>query len=194
ELSFRNNMPLVGNGITIVTGAASNGGSNPAYPVGNTMHLNMSAISVFSGNKLWDGASFVGELAYNNRLSISKNADQLDPLATKGAAAVQFVFQPEYFQVLPGLDLQVPIGVAYGVFGRSSVAGVSALMAPEHGGNITFGLKGDYKKTWQGALNFTHYYGAAGSVIRYGTPAPQLSYKNFLGDRDNISVSIQRTF
>jgi hypothetical protein len=194
ELSYRHNMPLVGNGITIVTDAAHDGDNNPAFPVGNTLHLNMSAISVFSATKLWDGASFVGELAYNKRLSVTDNKDQLDPLATKDAAAVQFIFQPEYFQVLPGLDLQVPIGVAYGLFGKSSVAGVSALMAPKDGGNISVGIKGDYKKTWQGLINFTHYYGSNGSVIRYDTPAPQLSYKNFLGDRDNISVSIQRTF
>lgn len=196
ELSYRKDMPLVATGITVITpgSGTADGDGRAAYPVGNTLHLNMSAISVFSGNKLWDGASFVGELAYNRRLSVTDNRNQLDPLAQKDAAAVQFIFQPEYFQVLQGLDLQVPIGVAYGLFGRSSVAGVSALMAPHGGGNISVGLKGDYKKTWQGLLNFTHYYGSEGSVIRYGAPVPQLSYKNFLGDRDNISLSIQRTF
>jgi hypothetical protein len=143
---------------------------------------------------LWQGASFIGELAYNQRLKITKNEDQLDPLATKSATAIQLVFQPEYFQVMPGLDLQVPIGVAYGISGRSSVAGAAALMPSEGGGNISIGVKGDYKKTWQGSLNFTHYFGSSGSVIKYGTAVPELSYQNFHGDRDFISLSIQRTF
>lgn len=193
ELSMRTNQPLVAKGITVVTGAASNGGSNPAYPVGNTLHLNISAISVYGASPLWQGASFVGELAYNHLLQVTRNPDQLDPLATRDATALQFVFQPEYFQVLPGLDLQVPIGVAYGIAGRSSVAGVAALMPPEHGGNITVGLKGNYQNTWQTSLNLTHYFGPSGAVIQ-PLGAPSLSYKNFLGDRDFVSLSIQRTF
>ncbi len=194
ELSFRNNMPMVGQGITVITGPASDGGNNAAYPVGNSLHFNTSAISVLAANRFWDGASFVGELAYNKRLSISKNAAELDPSATQGAAGLQFVFQPEYFQVTPGLDVQLPIGVAYGIHGKSSVAGVSSLMPSLHGGNITIGVKGDYQKTWQSSLNYTHYYGAKGSVIQYTAPRPELSYQNFLGDRDFLSFTLQRTF
>ncbi|HJW04754.1 MAG TPA: DUF1302 domain-containing protein [Azospira sp.] len=194
ELSVRHNMPFVGRGVTMVTSADANNNSNPAYPVGNSLHFNASAISVLGASPLWQGASFIGELAFNQRLSITKNADQLDPLATKSATAIQFVFQPEYFQVLPGLDIQVPIGVGYGINGRSSVAGVSALMPAEHGGNISIGIKGEYQKTWQMGLNYTHYFGPSGSVIKYNAPAPELSYKNFHGDRDFISLSVQRTF
>jgi hypothetical protein len=192
ELSFRDNMPLVASGNAVITGADSNGKSRAAFPVGKTMHLNMSAISVFGASALWEGASFIGELAYNRRLSISDNADQLDPLATKDASALQFIFQPEYFQVVPGVDLQVPIGMSYGISGRSSVNG--ALFPSEHGGNVSIGVKADYQKTWQGSLNYTHYIGSAGSVVRYGTAVPELSYQNFHGDRDFVSLSIQRSF
>lgn len=192
ELSFRDNMPLVASGNAVITNADSNGKSRAAYPVGKTMHLNMSAISVFGASALWEGASFIGELAYNRRLSISDNADQLDPLATKDASALQFIFQPEYFQVVPGVDLQVPIGMSYGISGRSSVNG--ALFPSEHGGNVSIGVKADYQKTWQGSLNYTHYIGSAGSVVRYGTAVPELSYQNFHGDRDFVSLSIQRSF
>ena len=196
ELSFRNNMPMVARGVTRVLpgDSASNGSDNPAYPVGDSMHFNVSAITVMGASPLWQGASFIGELAYNQRLKVTKNEQWLDPLATKSASAIQLVFQPEYFQVMPGMDIQVPIGVAYGLSGRSSVAGASALMPTKDAGNVSIGIKGDYKKTWQGSLNFTHYFGASGSVVKYDTAAPELSYKNFHGDRDFISLSIQRTF
>ena len=88
-----------------------------------------------------------------------------------------FYFSPEYFQVMPGLDLQVPVGVGYGLFGRSSVNGV--LFPSNGGGNVSVGLKGEYMKTWQGSLNVTHYYGSSGSVIKYDTAVPELSYQNF---------------
>lgn len=192
ELSFRDNMPLVASGNAVITGADSNAKSRAAFPVGKTMHLNVSAISVLGAGALWEGASFLGEFAYNRRLAISDNAGQLDPLATKDASALQFIFQPEYFQVMPGVDLQVPIGLAYGISGRSSVNG--ALFPAEHGGNLSIGVKADYQKTWQAGLNYTHYIGSAGSVVRYGTAVPELSYQNFHGDRDFISLSLQRTF
>jgi len=194
ELSVRKNMPFVGRGVTMVTGAAQNNSSDPAYPVGDSLHLNVSAISVLGATALWEGASFVGEFAYNRRLKITKNAAALDPSATRSASAIQFVFQPEYFQVLPGLDIQVPIGVGYGIKGNSSVAGVSALMPIEGGGNISLGVKGEYQKVWQFGLNYTKYFGDKGSVIKYNTAAPELSFKNFHGDRDFISLSVQRTF
>lgn len=192
ELSFRDNMPLVASGNTVITDARADGDKHAAFPKGRTAHLNLSAISVFGGGPLWDGGSFVGELAFNHRLSITDNPSQLDPKATRGAGALQFVFQPEYFQVLPGLDLQVPLGVSFGMFGRSSVNGV--LFPSEHGGNVSIGIKGDYQKTWQAGLTFTHYYGPSGAVILPTTGAPQLSYANFHGDRDFVSLSIQRTF
>ncbi|NMG43032.1 DUF1302 family protein [Aromatoleum toluvorans] len=194
ELSFRDNMPLVASGNTVILpgNTTADGDRDAAFPVGRTMHLNLSAISVLAGNSLWDGASFIGEFAFNRRLKITDNASQLDPRATRDASALQFIFQPEYFQVLPGLDLQVPIGVAYGLSGRSSVNG--ALFPAEHGGNVSIGVKGEYQKTWQASVNYTHYIGSPGSIIRYNTAVPQLSYDNFHGDRDFVSLSIQRTF
>lgn len=194
ELSVRDNMPLVASGNTVILpgDTRADGNRHAAYPVGRTLHLNLSMINVLGAGPLWDGASFVGEFAYNRRLTITDNASQLDPSATRDAGAVQFVFTPEYFQVMPGLDLQVPIGMSYGIFGRSSVNG--ALFPPEHGGNFSIGVKGDYQRTWQASLNYTHYFGPAGSVIKYDTAVPELSYRNFHRDRDFISLSIQRSF
>ncbi|SFP80494.1 Protein of unknown function [Geopseudomonas sagittaria] len=194
ELSFRDNMPLVARGNTVILpgNTTADGDDDAAFPKGRTLHANLSAISVLSATPLWDGASFIGEFAYNRRLSVTDNKDQLDPEATRDAGALQFIFTPEYFQVAPGLDLQVPIGVSYGMFGRSSVNG--ALFPANHGGNISVGLKAEYQKTWQASLGFTHYYGPDGSIIKYDTADPQLSYNNFHGDRDFVSLSVQRTF
>lgn len=194
EASFRDDMPLVASGNTVILpgDTVSDNSNNPAYPVGRTFHANLSVVNVFNESPIWDGATLLAELAFNRRLSIKENADQLDPSATRDATALQFLFTPEYFQVSPGLDLRTPVGVSYGVDGRSSVNG--ALFPSEHGGTLSLGVVADYQRTWQASLNYNHYYGASGSIIKYDTAAPELSYKNFHGDRDFVSLSVQRTF
>jgi hypothetical protein len=162
---------------------------------GNTLHANLSAISVFPANKLWNGASFVGELAFNRLLSVTNNpspvVDALNTTHTRDAYFTRFVFQPEYFQVMPGVDLQVPIGVGYGLKGRSSVLQLS----PEHGGDMNIGLNFDVKKQYKAGIQYTRFFGPAG-------PAPSLdaatnsyaSYKQYYRDRDFVSVSLQMAF
>ena len=70
ELSFRDNMPLVASGNAVITGADSNGKRRAAFPVGKTLHLNLSALSVLGAGALWEGASFIGEFTFNRRRSI----------------------------------------------------------------------------------------------------------------------------
>lgn len=193
EISYRDNMPLVasGNAVVLPGNAVADGGRNARFPKGRTLHANVSAIGFIGANSIWDHASFIGEFAYNQRLAVTHNRDQLDAKATRHAGALQIVFQPEFFQVLPDLDIQVPIGISYGLFGRSSVNG--ALFPSQHGGNISLGVKADLAKTWQGSLNYTHYFGRGGSVVR-PTGVPELSYANFHGDRDFVSVTLRRAF
>lgn len=199
EMSTRRGTPLhpVGDLVINFNNAADND-ENTAYAVGNTFHFNVSAITVFPATPLWEGASFVGELAFNRLLSVTRNPTNpafpngvLNTTHTRDAWAMRFVFQPEYFQVMSGLDLQVPIAVGYGIAGRSAVFQV----APEHGGDVSVGLNFDYKKTWKAGLQYTHYYGPAGAAPSVD-PATntQASYKQYYADRDFVTLSVQRSF
>lgn len=191
EISVRRNTPLNATGNIVVTfDPTADGRHNPAYPVGNSFHANLSAITVLPAAALWEGASFVGELAYNRRTSVTRNADQLDPNVTRDAWALRFTFQPEYFQVMPGLDLQLPVGMGWGISGISSVLAAGAF-PPEHGGDLSIGIKGEYMKTWQGSITYTHFFGRPGGVVN---PQAQLSGDQFHKDRNFVSLSIQRTF
>jgi len=191
EVSIRKNTPLnaAGNVILDVTGTGD-GRSNPLYPIGSSFHAQVSAISVLPANALWAGASFIGEVAFNRRLSVSRNADQLDPNTDRDAAALRFVFQPEYFQVLPQVDIQVPIGIGYGIKGVSSVMRPGVFPA-ERGGDVSVGVNFDYAKKWTGSLSFTHYFGRTGAVVNSQL---QLSGDQYLKDRDFVAFSLQRTF
>ncbi|ROL68813.1 hypothetical protein BK634_13590 [Pseudomonas chlororaphis] len=191
EVSVRHDMPLVatGNVIFLPTGSDADNDKNPAYPLGNTLHANVSSITVLPASPLWQGATLMGELAFNRVLSVTRNSDALDPNATRDATALRMQFQPEYFQVLPQVDVQVPLNIGYGLSGRSSVNGAGFL--PEQGGDVSIGVKADYQKTWYAALNYTHFYGSAGGVVN---GSGQLSYDQYYQDRDFVSFSIQRSF
>jgi len=196
EMSTRRNTPLqvVGDLVIDPTGNGDNDKNTP-YARGNTFHMNFSAITLLPASPLWHGASFVGEFAYNRLLQVTHNPVSLGFTAqntthTRDHGAFRFVFQPEYFQVLPGVDLQVPIGVGYGLFGRSPVFQV----APQHGGDVSVGLNFDVQKTWKAALNFTHYYGPAGAAPNVAISEPYASYKQYYADRDFLTFTVQRTF
>jgi hypothetical protein len=70
EVSVRRNTPLVSDPTPNflsrqgVGNFADNSG-NPAYAVGNTAHVNLSAIYVMPTNPFFQGASLLGELAWN---------------------------------------------------------------------------------------------------------------------------------
>lgn len=201
EISTRRDTPLAPLGDLVLTlnPTANNTGNTP-YALGNTLHINVSAISVMAASSLWDAASVVGELAYNRLMQVTRAPsgmglipDALNTTHSKGHLAGRVVFQPEYFQVLPQLDLQVPIGIGMGLYGRSAVFQV----APERGGDMSIGFNFDYQKTWKAGLQFTHYFGSAGpapSLPASGPTGTYASYKQYYKDRDFISLTIQRSF
>lgn len=195
EVSVRTNAPLVSSPQLVLPGMAADGRDNPLYAVGRTAHAQISFIHLLGKGPLWDGAELVGEVAWNRRLSITKNPAALDPNTTRDAWALRLIFTPQFFQVLPGVDLSVPIGVGYNPSGRSSAV-FKFNGGVERGGDFSIGLIADYMKEWKAGLTYTHFYGKAGGFLEptnaFGTQ--QLSYDQSLKDRNFISLSVQRTF
>lgn len=193
EVSIRNNVPLAVAGDLFFAAGQTDNEGNTAYARGKSFHLNLSMITLLPASPLWQGATFVGEFAFNRLLGVTNSGSALglNPLNTthtRDASAFRFVFTPEYFQVMPGIDLQIPIGLGYGLSGRSAIFQV----APEHGGDFSIGVNADINKTWKVGLNYTTYFGSNG-------PAPDLTgqgaaYKQYYGDRDFVTLSVQRTF
>jgi hypothetical protein len=211
EGSVRTNAPLTSDPAVLGLGpvaACGTSDDDPCYAVGRTAHLQMSGIYVLQPGPLWQGGALVGELAYNHRLKVTKdifaNADGsssglggLDPNTTKGAFALRMLFEPQYFQVLPGLDLSLPIGVGYNFGGRSSAIFNFAGGASK-AGDYSIGVKAKYQNDWNMALTYTDYFGEAKTftetlVAGAGTPR-QLSFGQSLKDRSYVSFSLSRTF
>jgi hypothetical protein len=213
EGSLRSNAPL--NGDPAVLGGPSpvvgcdTSNATPCYPVGRTAHLQLSGIYVLQPSALWQGGALLGEIAYNHRLKVTRDiftigpngswvgVGGLDPNTTKGAFAMRVLFEPTYFQVAPGLDVSVPIGVGYNFGGRSSAIGNFA-GGTSNAGDWTIGVKGTYQNVWKFALTYTGYFGTPKTfteTLTAGTGSPrQLSFGQSLRDRDYVALSLTRTF
>ncbi|MES2262552.1 MAG: DUF1302 domain-containing protein [Pseudomonadota bacterium] len=186
EVSVRHNAPLVSLTMPDLNGTGDNR-ANPLYAIGKTAHAQVSAISVLADSSFWNGATVLGEIAWNRTTSIGRNPAALDPNTTRDAFGLRAVFEPSYFQVADGLDLTLPLGIGYTPSGRSSAVGSFGV---EKGGDVSIGVKADYLKTWRLSLNLTHFYGAAGPISVAGIQ----SFKQFSADRDFLAFSVSRTF
>lgn len=212
EASVRQNTPL--NSDPAVIGGPSpilrcdTGSSTPCYAVGNTAHVQVSGIYVLQPGPLWQGGALLGELAYNHRLKVTRDIfalpngkssglGGLDPNTTKGAFALRLLFEPTYFQVAPGLDLAVPIGLGYNFGGRSSAVGNFAGGVSE-GGDWSIGLKGKYQGDWNVSLTYNDFFGKAKTFTETlvpGSGSPrQLTFGQTLKDRAYLAFSASRTF
>ena len=191
EASVRKNQSLASAGLAAdVSGAlpfpvpANDNRDHPGYAVGNTAHLNVSSIWSLEPSAAWREALFIGELAWNRLLSCELHCTALDPRATRDALSLRMVFEPTYRQVLPGLDVGIPIGLGWTPKGSRSSLGPVAFPA-EDGGDFTIGLNGTYNQSWKLNLAYTHFFGKAAPLL---DASRSFSYGQTRKDRDFSSL------
>ena len=201
EASVRRDTPLVGGATQAISplgvvvpnpvSAPVPSDGNSAFPVGNSAHVNLSALAFFSGPGMpWNNASLLAEVGWNRVTSVKRNRAALDPTTSRDAWGLRVLFEPSWFQVAPGLDLSMPIGLGYNPHGNSGVVQVFN-GGVKKGGDLSIGLKGVYQQVWKFGLNYTTYLGTEGGALGADT---YLSFKQSLKDRDFVSLSVQRTF
>lgn len=200
EVSVRRNMPLISQTLFAIAGGSGGGGYGvlsyaPAirargnqvppsqlppdvlsYAVGDTLQAQLSTVSVLSPGPLWQGADLSAEIAANDRLNVTSGIVELSPSRDKFAASLRAVLEPHYYEVLPALDLSLPIGFGYNLIGKSSVDSSMT----EGAGDLELGVSATYQTVWEGSITFTHYVGP--------------SDRQPFADRDFISLSVERTF
>ncbi len=167
EISVRDAMPLVSR---LPSDAAS------PYARGTTLHGQISSVTQVPPGQLWQGASLEAEVTANTVLAVTRDAGALAPGRQKTAATLRVVFSPQYFQVLPHLDISLPIGLAYDALGSSEVLADQTA----HAGNAELAVNATWRTVWVAALTYTHFL---------GSPSHQS-----LADRDFVTFTVSRTF
>jgi Protein of unknown function (DUF1302) len=177
EISARRNMPLVSRSpVSQYWSADDYDPTAGGYAAGDTLHAQVSSTTEFGPAALWDSAEFGTEVAANGRLAVTANPAALDPHRDRFALSLRALFEPRYFQVLPNLDLGVPIGVGYNAIGRSSV------LESQYAGSGDFeiGLDGTYRTVWKAGISVTAFLGSA--------------YHQPFADRDFVRLTLERSF
>ncbi len=189
ELSTRWNQPLASTSQhALAPGEAIDNDDDPVYATGRTLHANFSWLASLEPNFVAAESSVLGEIAWNRVMSVSQNADALDPNADRDATSLRLVFEPMYRQIYPGLDLSVPIGASY-TNGASEALGTG--FGTDHGGDLNIGLKGNYLNTWSLGLTYTHYYGPENTFLDADN---HYTFEQSLKDRDFVAFTVSRTF
>lgn len=192
EASIRQNTPLASSGQSVIpaigVGVAFDNRDNPGYAVGETAHLQLSWIASLGPSFVSREASFVGEIAWNQRTKVTKNEAMLNPNADKSATAMRIVYAPAYRQVWPGLDLTPSVGLGY-AWGKSSAVGPA--FGVDKGGDFNVGLGAVYLGTWSANLSYVHYLGREAPTLDNRNNA---QYQQALKDRNFVAFSLRTTF
>lgn len=197
EVSVRRDVPLVSYNLSAPLGQTlSSETDSGIYAVGDSAHANLSALWTVPATPFFQEASIMAEAAWNRLTSIKRNPDKLDPNTSRDAWGWRMVFTPTYRQVLPGLDISVPIGLSYNPHGKSSVVSVFNNTGIDKGGDFSIGLDGAYLDDWRFTLSYTRFYGDTGLFQSgyNGTTTQVKTFQNYLADRDFVALSIRRTF
>ncbi len=178
--------PAFGLGPSFDFAAADEG--NYTAPTGDTLHLVINAMGTFGSNGFWDGGSYIVEASFSMLEDINSEYSEFlaqgigsELTVNKGRVAshVAAVFRPTWYQVFPGTDMTVPMTLSYGIDGHSPITSGG----DEEIGSFSIGAEFDIKQKWSLRLMYNAFFG----------PKPNGVSGN-LKDRDNIALTIKRTF
>ncbi|WP_280380175.1 DUF1302 family protein [Pseudomonas sp. BN515] len=148
--------------------------------LGDTVHAQISAIYVGNAGALWDGYSLAGELAAHRLVKVTEHKEQRDDLLNDTVYGVRGLATFDYYQVIPGLDVQLPIGLGYNFKGQSPISAAFNNYGSHEGGDVTVGVVGTYQQDWKLRLDVTHFFGSEDN--------------NYYSGRDFVMASLTRTF
>jgi hypothetical protein len=150
-------------------------GLGPAQPYregarGDIINVIANSFTQLGTTPLWDAGILLAEATYTHLDSVTKNKELFmgkgysacngggveQGCATKDAVAVAFLFEPQWLQVMPSIDLSLPISATYGIHGNPAYAAGS--FYAEDSLVYSVGIRANYKQVHQVTLQYQDYY------------------------------------
>jgi hypothetical protein len=208
ELSYRQNMPLQSTNVLVVpaplvaafpgsiaTNAVPSRGTPGA--LGDTYHGLVNVLNVLPKTALFDTATIQGELTWMQWARVTQNE-----AVFKGNSAYTGIdkvsrnffglavnFTPTWFQVLPGVDLLMPLTWSEGLSGNAAVQ----LGGNKNAGSWSAGVAADIYQKYRVQLSYNGYFGDYST-----TPTGAMNVANgtfaALSDRGWVSLTFKTTF
>ena len=175
-------------------GAGETGGAR-----GKTWHAVINFLNIFGKSPLYDTATGLAEFTWNRLQSVTTRADLFKwgnntissvDRATKDYIGGQINFEPTWYQVLPGMDLSMPLSGFMGLVGNSCVANGGTKDA----GTYTVGFSADYLQKYKANLSYIGFFGPMGPTDSTGTLLNGNSSYTSLKDRNMVMLTVKTTF
>lgn len=159
-------------------------------PRGNTLHAILNGVMLMPKTAFFDTGSIATELAYSQLLSVTSHPELFKGLGYAGcrdsaapaipnsgskddgcssrhylAAAINFT--PQYLQIFPSWDLDVPISLNYGIRGNAASAGGGSEKALSWsvGAKLTYGQRHEFTLRYADTTAHTRYNADGSAVI-----------------------------
>ena len=164
---------------------ASEVGTGNKYPgpTGDTMHVVLNGFGLLNGDLgLWEGGLYIMEATFSKLDDWGQFREKANPFIhdDRWTSHIGGVFKPTWYQVRPGWDLSVPMSISYTIDGEQTP---NSAGGNEEVGNGSLGLEVLVDASWTVDAKYNFYFGPQAN----GTSA-------FIKDRDNISLTVKRTF
>ena len=198
ELSYRENMPLVGDSALILSAADMPTGGETGGARGNTCHALINFVDTIDPNPLFNTATWSMEYVWNHLDSVTQGAtlykgrygyNAIDK-PTKDYIGGALNFTTTWFQVLPGVDLSLPLSISSGLLGNSCVAGGGNKNAGSWGVGLGFDIYMKYRVD----LKYVDYFGDYTTDPITGALKVANGGSALLSDRGFISLTMKSTF
>ncbi|MEH6588014.1 MAG: DUF1302 family protein [Halioglobus sp.] len=156
--------------------------SNYLGPVGDIWSVVLNGIGLLSSNALWDGGSWILEGTFQMLDKCTANCELVDFRVKEDrvVSTVGGVFKPTWYQVYPGWDLSAPMAVSYTIDGEKSPF---TFGGDEERGSGSIGLELSIDQKYTVNARYNVFFGPVAAGIG-----------GLLKDRDNVSLTVKRTF
>jgi hypothetical protein len=189
ELSYRQDTALMSSFVN-PTGTDSRGAT------GDIVNVIANALVSLGSTPLWDAGNLIAEVSYTHLVKVNDKdlfngkgyascrnllgtgpGDTKDGCATRNALALAFLFEPQWLQVMPGVDLSMPLSVTYGIKGNPAY--VAGAFYAEEAQLYSIGLKAVVDQKHSVTLQYNGYHYNTGPV---NPAAPGFGYAGFGGN------------
>jgi hypothetical protein len=221
EVSYRRNTPLIAKTLGIALGAPNQGDTKG--PRGDTYHALVNVLGTISRTPLFDSATWAVELTWSRWDKVRSGTNNFFAVgyagcsnlanvalgdfagcATKNYAGLGVSFAPTWFQVVPGVDLSMPVSYSVGLSGNAA----TTFGGNEGNGSFSIGLGADIHQKYRVDLKYSGYFGRYATGTATGTQpfrvtgcpasatcvAAQSGFTTLLEDRNFVSLTFKTTF
>jgi Protein of unknown function (DUF1302) len=175
---------------------------------GDVLNVIGNVLAGLTRTPFWDTGSAIFEIAYQQKIKVTSNAAMYEGVdnslacpsgskwqgcSTNSAVAFAFQFDPQWLQVYPGVDLDAPLFVEYGLYGNQA----TTFGSPGQGQlQYTIGVHALIQNKYNVTLQYNGYHAHAGGIGNANGPATYNGGNGtyFYNDRNWLSLTFSSTF